>query len=156
LTCLFRGLRRRRARSELRRKERELKDAQEVSARWLADLKAKFSEAQELGLTAKPEEELSRAQMIERLEEIVARTDLMLSVSTSTISDALRELSGLEGEEREVSRELTTLRHRLGEMNRMRVGVDQYQSALALQRGRLQLSSWLMSHTEDEAARSCG
>lgn len=140
-----------RARQELRRKERELKDAQEVSARWLADLKAKFSEAQELGLAARPEQELSRAQMIERLEEVVARTDLTLSVSTSTISDALRELSGLEGEEREVSSELTTLRHRLGEMNRMRVGVDQYQAAIGLQRGRLQLSSWLASHTDDEA-----
>ena len=140
-----------RARQELRRKERELKDAQEVSSHWLADLKAKFSEAQELGLAAKPEQELSRGQMIERLEEIVARTDLTLSVSTSTISDALRELSGLEVEEREVSRELTTLRHRLGEMNRMQVGVDQYQAALALQRGRLQLSTWLVSHTDDEA-----
>lgn len=140
-----------RARQELRRKERELKDAQEVSSRWLADLKAKFSEAQELGLAAKPEQELSRGQMIERLEEIVARTDLTLSVSTSTISDALRELSGLEAEEREVSRELTTLRHRLSEMNRMQVGVDQYQAALTLQRGRLQLSSWLVSHTDDEA-----
>lgn len=140
-----------RARQELRRKERELKDAQEVSAHWLADLKAKFSEAQELGLTPKPEQELSRGQMIERLEEIVARTDLTLSVSSSTISDALRELSDLEVEEREVSRELTTLRHRLGEMNRMRGGVDQYQAALALQRGRLQLSNWLVSHTDDKA-----
>lgn len=140
-----------RTRQELRRKERELRDAQEVSARWLADLKVKFSEAQELGLAAKPEQEISRGQMIERLEEVVARTDLTLSVSSSTISDALRELSDLEVEEREVSRELTTLRHRLGEMNRMRVGVDQYQGALALQRGRLQLSSWLVSHTDDEA-----
>jgi uncharacterized protein DUF3732 len=140
-----------RTRQELRRKERELRDAQEVSARWLADLKAKFSEAQELGLAAKPELELSRGQMIERLEEVVERTDLTLSVSSSTISDALRELSDLEVEEREVSRELTTLRHRLGEMNRMRVGVDQYQAGLELQRGRLQLSSWLVSHTDDEA-----
>lgn len=139
-----------RARQELRRKERELRDAQEVSARWLADLKAKFSEAQELGLVAKPEQELTRSQMIEQLEEIVARTDLTLSVSSSTISDALRELNDLDNEEREVSRSVTTLRHRLGEMNRMRVGVDQYQAAISLQRGRLQLSSWLMSHTEDE------
>jgi hypothetical protein len=87
--------------------------------------------------------------MIEQLEEVVARTDLTLAVSTSTISDALRELSGLDVEEREVSRELTTLRHRLEEMNRMGVGVDQYQTALALQRGRLQLSSWLVSQTDD-------
>lgn len=121
-----------RARQELRRKERELKDAQEVSAHWLADLKAKFSEAQELGLVARPEQELSRGQMIEQLEDIVARTDLTLSVSSSTISEALRELSGLEVEERDVSRELTTLRHRLAEMNRISVGADQYQSALAV------------------------
>lgn len=140
-----------RVRQELRRKERELKDAQEVSARWLADLKAKFSEAQELGLLARPHQELSRGQMIEQLEEVVSRTDLILSVSTSTISDALNELRGLETEEREVSRDLTTLRHRLGEMNRMRDGIDQFQEAVALQRGRLQLSNWLISHTGDNA-----
>lgn len=140
-----------RAKQELRRKERELKNAQEVSAQWQADLKAKFSEAQELGLTAASEIDLSRGQMIELLEEIVARTDLTLSVSSTTISDALRELSDLEGEEREVSRELTTLRHRLSEMNRMSAGNDQYQSALALQRGRLQLSTWLAGHTDAQA-----
>lgn len=138
-----------RARQELRRKERELKNAHEVSARWLADLKAKFSEAQELGLIPRPDQDLSRGQMIEQLEEVVARTDHSLSVSTSTISNALNELSGLEVEEREVSRELTTLRHRLGEMNRMKEGTQQYQAAVALQRDRLQLSTWLASHTNN-------
>jgi hypothetical protein len=140
-----------RTKSELRRKERELKDAQQVSAQWLADLTAKFSEAQELGLTPKPDQLPTRGQMIELLEEIVARTDLTIAVSTATISDALSELNGLEAEEREVSRELTTLRHRLEEMNRMRVGVDQYDAAIGLQRGRLQLSSWLVGHTDREA-----
>ncbi|SDH23932.1 Protein of unknown function [Paraburkholderia steynii] len=140
-----------RTRQLLRRKERELKDAQEVSARWLADLRSKFSEAQELGLIPKLEEEVSRDQMIELLDEVITRTDLTLAVSTTTISDALRELSSLESEEREVSRELTTLRHRLEEMNRMRVGVQQYEAALSVQRGRLQLSSWLMSHASDDS-----
>ncbi|GAB2468498.1 DUF3732 domain-containing protein [Comamonas humi] len=140
-----------RTRSELRRKERELKEAQDVSARWLADLTAKFSEAQELGLTPKPESQPTRGQMIELLEEVVARTDLTIAVSSSTISEALSELSNLENEERGVSRELTTLRHRLEEMNRMRVSGDQYETALALQRGRLQLSSWLAGHTDSEA-----
>ncbi|MGB4359724.1 MAG: DUF3732 domain-containing protein, partial [Rhodoferax sp.] len=140
-----------RTRQELRRKERELKDAQHVSASWLADLMVKFSEAQELGLTPKLEQQPTRRQMIELLEEVVARTDLTLSVSTSTISDALRELSGLDTEEREVSRELTTLRHRLEEMNRMSSGVDQYEAAIGLQRGRLKLSSWLVAHTDGAA-----
>ena len=140
-----------RTRQILRRKEKELRDAQEVSARWLADLRSKFSEAQELGLIPKLEEDISREQMIELLEEVITRTDLTLAVSTTTISDALRELNSLEGEEREVSRELTTLRHRLEEMNRMRVGVEQYEAALLVQRGRLQLSSWLVSHASDES-----
>ena len=140
-----------RTRQILRRKEKELKDAQEVSARWLADLRSKFSEAQELGLIPKLEEDISREQMIELLEEVITRTDLTLAVSTTTISEALRELNSLEGEEREVSRELTTLRHRLEEMNRMRVGVEQYEAALSVQRGRLQLSSWLVSHASDES-----
>lgn len=140
-----------RTKSELRRKERELKEAQEVSARWLADLTSKFSEAQELGLTPKPEQPPTRGQMIESLEEVVARTDLTITVSTATISEALSELNGLEAEEREVSRELTTLRHRLEEMNRMRVGSHQYDAAIGLQRGRLQLSTWLVGHTDSKA-----
>lgn len=140
-----------RTRQVLRRKEKELKDAQEVSAQWLADLRSKFSEAQELGLISRQGEEISRAQMIELLEEVITRTDLTLAVSTATISDALRELNSLESEEREVSRELTTLRHRLEEMNRMRVGVQQYETALSVQRGRLQLSSWLGAHAGDQS-----
>lgn len=140
-----------RTRQLLRRKEKELKDVQDVSARWLADLKSKFSEAQELGLIPRLEEEISRDQMIELLEEVITRTDLTLAVSTTTISDALRELNNLESEERDVSRELTTLRHRLEEMNRMRVGVQQYDAALSVQRGRLQLSRWLESHASDES-----
>ncbi|WP_047248546.1 DUF3732 domain-containing protein [Chromobacterium subtsugae] len=140
-----------RARLELRRKERELKNAEQVSARWLADLTAKFSEAQELGLTPKPEQIPTRGQMIELLEEVVERTDIEITVSTETISEALRELSSLEAEERDVSRDLMTLRHRLEEMNRMRVGVDQYEAAIGLQRGRLQLSNWLVAHTADTA-----
>lgn len=140
-----------RTKQEMRRKERELRNAQEVSAHWLADLKAKFSEAQELGLTERPEQECSREQMIERLADIVTRTDLTMSVSLSTITEALRELGVLEVEEQGVSRELTTLRHRLLEMNRMSVGVDQYKSALAVQRGRLHLSNWLVNHTDDRS-----
>ncbi|MDD5333914.1 MAG: DUF3732 domain-containing protein [Rhodoferax sp.] len=136
----------RRTQQELRRKERELKQAREVSAQWLADLKAKFSEAQELGLTTRTDVEPSRDQMIELLSEIVSRTDLTLAVTTNTITDAMQELGSLEGEERTVSRELTVLRHRLEEMNRMRRGADAYQGALIVQRDRLQLSKWISSH----------
>lgn len=65
-----------RTRLLLRRKERELKDAQAISAQWLADLKSKYSEAQELGLVPKPQEQLSREQMIGHLEDVISQTDL--------------------------------------------------------------------------------
>lgn len=139
----------RRTQQELRRKERELKQARDVSAQWLADIKAKFSEAQELGLTPRTDAEISRNQMIELLSEIVSRTDLTLAVTTNTISVALQELGALEAEERTVSRELTVLRHRFEEMNRMRRGADAYQEALGVQRDRLQLSKWIASHASD-------
>ena len=140
-----------RTRLLLRRKERELKDAQAISAQWLADLKSKYSEAQELGLVPKPQEQLSREQMIGQLEKVISQTDLALKVTVSTISDALDELNKLENEERLVSRELTTMRHRLEEMNRLRVGVNQYENALLMQRDRLKISGWLLSNTNDKS-----
>lgn len=140
-----------RTRQILRRKERELKDAQNVSAQWFADLKSKYSEAQELGLVPKPQEHLSREQMIGQLEEVISRTDITLMVTVSTISDALTELNNLESEERSVSRELTTMRHRLEEMNRLQVGLQQYDNALIMQRDRLKLSGWLLSHSSNES-----
>lgn len=140
-----------RTRLLLRRKERELKDAQAISAQWFADLKSKYSEAQELGLVPKPQEQLSREQMIGHLEDVISQTDLALEVTVSTISDALDELNKLENEERLVSRELTTMRHRLEEMNRLRVGVHQYENALLMQRDRLKISGWLLSNANDES-----
>lgn len=147
----------RRTQLDLRRKERELKQAQDVSLSWLADLRSKVTEAQELGLIPRGDGELSRDQMVEVLTEIVARTDLTIAVSTSTISEALQELSDLNAEERSVSQNLTVLRHRLGEMNRLNTGIGAYREALVHQRERLQLSKWIDSHVgEGSDCPLCG
>lgn len=148
----------RRIQSELRRKERELEDAQDVSARWQAELRAKVSEARELGLLKTPEEQnMTRERMLEILEEIVKRTDLTLAVSSTTISDAIRELTQLESEEAKVSQELTGLRRRLAEMNRIRESATNYHEALRIQRDRLQISDWLIGHRSgDEHCPICG
>jgi hypothetical protein len=148
----------RRIQSELRRKERELKDAADVSAQWEAELRAKVSEARELGLLRIPlETNMTRERMLEVLEEIVKRTDLTLAVSSTTISDAIRELNQLESEEAKVSQELTGLRRRLTEMNRIRESTTNYHDALRIQRERLQISDWLIQHrTGDEHCPICG
>lgn len=148
----------RRLQSELRRKEKELKDAEIVSAEWFAELRSKVSEARELGLLPQAlDEQLSREQMLELLEEIVRRTDLTLAVSTTTITDAMKEYNSLEVEETKISQELTSLRRRYGEMNRVKESASNYHDALRIQRDRLQISDWLIGqHSGDESCPVCG
>jgi Protein of unknown function (DUF3732) len=148
----------RRIQLELRRKEKELKEMAEVSGQWLAELRSKVSEAQELGLLG-PNlgVDLSRDQMLSLLEEIVKRTDLAISVSTSTISEAVRELTQLQVEESKVSNELTSLRRRLADINKVQASAVSYHDALRIQRDRLQISDWFLAHvTEKENCPVCG
>jgi DNA repair exonuclease SbcCD ATPase subunit len=124
----------------------------------MGELQAKVSEALELGLLKEPENgELTREQMLISLQEIVARTDATLAVSATTISDAVRELNALEGEESGVSHQLTSLRRRLTEMGRIQESAANYREALRIQRDRLQISDWLGQHrTGEEDCPVCG
>jgi hypothetical protein len=61
-----------RLQNELRRKERELKDAEQVSAQWIAELRARISEAQELGLLATPDGETTMGRSPTHLKPLTA------------------------------------------------------------------------------------
>jgi hypothetical protein len=143
---------------DLRRKEKELREAQEVSARWLAEIRTQISAARELGLIAEATtNEMTKKEMIEILRGIVQSTDLKLNVSAKTIDASLNELSSLEKEEGEISRELTALRRRLAEMRRLRESSTDYNKALQIQRDRLKVSDWLSDqHTGNEGCPVCG
>lgn len=143
---------------ELRRKERELKDTQEVSAQWVAEIQSKISEALELGLLQSPlPDPMTLEDRLDLLRGIVKRTDLTLQVTSTTISGALNELMALEKEESEVSRELGGLRRRLSEMKRLRESASSYHEALHIQRDRMKVSDWLSGqHTGDVACPVCG
>jgi|SoiMetStandDraft_2_1073263.scaffolds.fasta_scaffold08348_3 hypothetical protein len=148
----------RRVQNDLRRKEHELNDAEQVSAQWLGELSAKVSEARELGLLpAASATHLSREQMLNFLEEVVHRTDVTPAVSASTISEAVQELTDLQSEESNVSLDLTSLRRRLMEMARIRESASNYHEALRIQRDRLYLSEWIGQHrVGDENCPVCG
>jgi predicted nucleic acid-binding Zn-ribbon protein len=147
-----------RLQTELKRKEREIKNAREVSAQWLAELRAKVSEARELGLLAKDQAgEPSREEMIQQLQGLVDVTDVTIAVTETTITDAVKELQGLESEESEVSQELSALRRRLEEMDRIRKGASNYHHGMQIQQERLQVSSWLtVQRSGDEGCPICG
>jgi len=86
---------------------------------------------------------MKKEEMLAILSEIVSRTDHTLKVTAETLDGSLAELRDLEKEESSISRELTTLRRRLGEMKRLTESVDQYSQALQVQRERLKVSDWL-------------
>lgn len=144
--------------SDLRRKERELRDAQEVSARWVAEIRNHVSTARELGLLGPPPPEPeTKDQMVTLLKEIVLRTDLTLKVTTTTICESLSEMAALEREESVISTQLTSHRRRLGEMRRLRDSSSEYQNALKIQRDRLKVADWLSDqHQGNEDCPICG
>jgi hypothetical protein len=142
-----------RLRHELRRKERELKDAREVSQRWLSNLQARISEGRELGLIADPlPEKPSRDDMVAALEAVVRRTNATVAVTSDTISGAVQEIGALENEEKTVSLTLGELRQRLTEMSRVREGANSYSGALQVQHKRLKIAEWLQDQTTEGAA----
>lgn len=67
-------------------------------------------------------------------------------MSVTTISEAIQELNGLNAEESQVSFDLTGLRRRLAEMNRVRESASNYHQGLRIQRDRLQLADWISQH----------
>jgi len=147
-----------RLQTEFRRKERELKNAEQVSAQWIAELRAKVSEARELGLLpAGTNQDLTRDQALEMLRSVVERTDVVIAVSATTITEAVKELNDLEKEESNTSLEVTALRRRLSEMIRIRDSASHYHEALRIQQDRLQVSDWMVQHRQgDESCPVCG
>ena len=129
-----------------------------MSAQWMAELSAKVSEARELGLLSTiPGGQLTESKCLSLLEEVVQRTDVAQAVSATTISEAVQELNDLDEEESKVSFDLTALRRRLNEMNRIRESASNYHEALRIQRDRLQLSDWIGQHRSgDESCPVCG
>ena len=143
--------------TELRRKERELASAREVSERWVAEIASHVSTARELGLIPPAtEEEETRDQMVALLKEIVTRTDLTIKITTGTISESLEEMTALEREESTISAQLTTCRRRLSEMKRLKDSSSEYQDALKIQRDRLKVADWLAQQHEAADCPICG
>jgi hypothetical protein len=129
---------------ELRRKERELASAREVSQRWIAEIRAWVSQARELGLlTREFAPETETAVLVNALREVVLPSTHTVGITAETIGGAVAELVKLQDAEQNLSRQLAKLRHRYQEMSTLRASATQYHSALHIQRDRLKLAEWL-------------
>lgn len=129
---------------ELRRKQNELATVRTVSARWVAEIRARAAEAREFGLlTEQIPDNASRDQLIEMLTKVVASSSVEVRVTSDTVSEAIDELLKLQQEESSASLELSAARQRFAEMSGLMQSTVQYRGALQIQRDRLKISDWL-------------
>ncbi len=145
-------------RKELRRKESELAIVREVSERWLGEIRARVSEAKELGFiqqTIRPE--AAREELVDLLTQVVLSSTGEVQVTEQTISEAIEELVELQREESAVSMNLSQLRRRFSEMSALRESTIQYKDALSIQRDRLGVSEWIRDlHNQEHDCPLCG
>ena len=145
---------------ELRRKERELTAQDRASEQWLANLQRWVSEATTMGLLEGQigGQESSRRALLEMLQSVVRKTSDDTRVTESSLDEAAREVVELDREEAAISADLASVKARLDNMTRLRSAVDEYSGALAKQRERLQLSTWLhdLSEATEGTCPVCG
>ncbi len=133
-------------RRELRRKQSERANIEQVSQRWMAEIQARVDEARELGLVAKEvPTSADREQLVEILTQAISVPVGQTQITEQALSDSIQELQQLRQEEAKVSQELAKLRHRLSQMDELQRSSARYREALEVQRDRLGISEWLTS-----------
>lgn len=135
-----------RLRLELRRKERELASARQVSLRWIAEIESRVSLARELGLLVEaPANGASVEGQIALLRRVLERLTARRTplASAVNVEGAADELANLQSEEADVSSSLTQLKRRHADMQRLRSTAIEYGSALTVKRDRLAIADWI-------------
>ena len=145
-------------RRDLRRKEAEHANIEQVSQRWLAEIRSRLAEARELGLLSQPiPTDLSVDEMVALLEVAVSRPIEESQTTEETLTESVQELMQLRAEENVSSDEMLALRHRFFQMSELRESSNRYHEALQIQRDRLGIAEWLRSvHGPDHECPLCG
>lgn len=139
-----------RLKSEIRRKERDLKRAEEASSRWEAQMSAHLARAEELGLhTGDVADSVSADAMLGLLRAVAAKTVDDFQTDSSTITGAVERQIELEAADDKLATELAELKGRQEELARLREGAGGYREALIIQQERLAVSKWLTVQAGD-------
>lgn len=141
---------------ELRKKEADLRNIQNLSERWRATIDARVSEAKDLGLIASDAPApANQGAAMDQLRAIAAAVDLDPLVTVVAVNEGVTELNRLSAEEQTVAQELSRLRRRSAEMEQLRQSSTSYQGSVVLQRDRLRLSQWLSDQQTEQDCPLC-
>jgi hypothetical protein len=145
-------------RRELDRKERDLTSLQQVTDRWMAEVRAWVSRARELGfIKESPSAEAPPAELLDVLRNLLRERRPQPRMTDESLGASARELAELQQEESEVTTRLVQVRSRLDEMEKLRDTAKRYEGQLSVQRDRLRVSEWLESlHANGKACPICG
>jgi hypothetical protein len=145
-------------RRDLSRMERELASLREVSARWVAEIRAWSSQARELGLIPLTVDINSpTSRLIDELRGATRGNEQEVRITTDSVESSISELVALQREESERATVIAQARRRLSEMEQLRATAAQYKDQLGVQRDRLKVAEWLgQIHTEDQSCPICG
>lgn len=137
---------------ELKRKERELGNIRNVSARWQAEARSWLDRARELGLI--PGGHLDPAdwpELLGLLRNLASLSFEDVRPSAAAVDQALQQTLELFGEERRISGEAFELRQRYNELKSLKDTADAHGGALQIQKDRLSLSTWLKDLTSEDS-----
>jgi hypothetical protein len=145
-------------RRDLQRKERELTALQQVSERWVSEIRGWASQARELGLLQLPlDSNTPVSTMIDGLRRVTLAIDTEPRTSQELLQASVDELVGLQQEESSRAVELAKLRRRLVEMERLRATATEFGGQLHMQRDRLKVAEWLAHlHADGTVCPICG
>jgi hypothetical protein len=134
---------------QLRRKEKELAAINHVSVRWQMEAQSWLDRAREFGLLpANQPLPADWTGTVDTLRAIAGMSFRDALPSAAGIQSALAEMLSLTEQERTASTELFEQRQRLKELERLKESAVAYGGALAIQRQRLALSTWLRGLAE--------
>jgi len=141
---------------ELRKKEADLRNIQNLSEHWRATIDARISEAKDLGLIASDTSApASQPFAMDQLRALASATTVDPLVTAAAVNEGVTELNRLSAEEQTVAQELSRLRRRSAEMEQLRQSSTSYQGSIVLQRDRLQLSRWLSDQQTEQDCPLC-
>jgi tetratricopeptide (TPR) repeat protein len=134
----------------LRQAESALNAIKSASKTWQVEIRTWLRQAIELGLlpssTTVPEDDVDHSiDLLRRATETSTRESF---VTLDSIEPALQELEVLHNRESETASELSRLRQRLNEVQKLVESSQKFGDAIRIQRDRLGISQWLKDQAE--------
>lgn len=129
---------------------REYYKVNEISKSWMNNIGAEVKIAKEYGLLCAEISDLTEPEdLLESVNYILENIPEYSQTEVNNIEEANKEILKLEIEERELSNKIGVLKKRLNDIERLKSGLNSYESSIKKRTDRLHISQWLEDITSE-------